>query len=133
MPAESRRSIFNRTTLRGIAAFSAVTGALVLIVAPMAAALDVKPLAGTYAIGSATLVDPPLGEKKDRLLLYLDSKTAQDTYDAMEAPARVSVCDPDLRIKTAGALECSRSKAGEYTCSVGVSLLQGTTVKASVC
>ena len=107
--------------------------ALAVLVAAPATALDVKPINGTYAVGSATLVDPPPNEKKDRLLLYLDGATAREMYDAMTAPARVSACDPDLRTKTAGALECSRSKAGDYNCSVGVSLLQGTTVKASVC
>ena len=133
MPVQSRRQVFKRAGLRAIATTSAVVAALVLIGAPMVEALDVKPLAGTYAIGSATLVDPPPDEKKDRLLFYLDGKTAKDVYDAMEAPARASTCDPDLRTKSAGALECSRSKAGEYTCSVGVSLARGTTVKASVC
>ena len=107
--------------------------ALAVLVAAPATALDVKPINGTYAVGSATLVDPPPDEKKDRLLLYLDGKTARETYEAMEAPARTSPCDPDLRTKTAGALECSRSKAGEYTCSIGVSLVRGNTVKASVC
>lgn len=98
-----------------------------------AAALDVKPLAGSYAIGSATLVDPPPGEKKDRLLLYLDGDAAREVYEAMPAPARADACDPDLRTKSAGALECSLSKAGEYTCAVGILLEQGTTVKASTC
>jgi hypothetical protein len=98
-----------------------------------AQALDTRPLVGSYAIGSATLVDPPPGERKDRLLLYLDGATAKQVYDAMQAPARVIACDPDLRTKTAGALECSRSKDGEYSCSVGISLLTGATVPASVC
>lgn len=98
-----------------------------------AQALDTRPLVGSYAIGSATLVDPPPGEKKDRLLLYLDGTTARQVYDAMQAPARTSGCDADLRTKSAGALECSRSKGGEYTCSVGVSLVTGAAVPASVC
>lgn len=104
-----------------------------VIVAGAAHAFDTLPLIGTYAIGSATLVDPPPGEKKDRLFLYLDGATAKQVYDAMEAPARASACDPDLRTKAAGNLECSRSKAGDYSCSVGVSVVTGVAVKASVC
>ncbi len=100
---------------------------------PLAHALDVKPLQGSYAIGSATLIDPPPDETKDRLLLYLDGRVAKDTYDAMEARARRSQCDPDLQTKTAGSLECSMSKAGEYTCSIGVMLGSGRPVGASTC
>lgn len=133
MPLDCPSQVLKRAASRAIAAASSAAAAIVLLGAPLAEALDVKPLAGTYAIGSATLVDPPPDEKKDRLLLYLDGKTAREVYDAMEAPARASACDPDLRTKSAGALECSRSKAGEYTCSLGVSLARGTAVKASVC
>lgn len=114
---------------------NAVVAVLAMVVGVVAAAqaMDTRPLSGTYVIGSATLVDPPPGERKDRVLFYIDGAAAKEIYDAMEAGARPSVCDPSLRSKTAGTLECSRSAGGEYECSVGVSLTSGTSVKASVC
>lgn len=129
MPLESVQRLLKPRS--AIAAAASI--AIGLMLAATAVALDVKPVAGTYAIGSATLVDPPPNEKRDRLLLYLEGNAAREVYEAMTAPVRISACDSDLRTKTAGALECSLSKAGEYTCSVGVSLERGMTVAASVC
>lgn len=114
---------------------SAVVAALAMLVGVLASAqaMDTRPLSGTYAIGSATLVDPPPGESKDRVLFYIDGAAAKEIYDAMQVEARPSVCDPSLRSKTAGMLECSRSPGGDHECSIGVLLTKGASVRASVC
>ncbi|WP_162914624.1 hypothetical protein [Desertibaculum subflavum] len=114
---------------------TAVVAALTMVVGVVAPApaMDTRPLSGTYAIGSATLVDPPPGESKDRVLFYIDGAAAKEIYDAMQAEARPSACDPSLRSKTAGMLECSRGPGGDYECSIGVLLTKGTSVRASVC
>jgi hypothetical protein len=86
-----------------------------------------------YAISSKTLLDPPTDEKKDRVLLSIHGPGAKEIFDTMASPARMDECSGDLQTKSAGGLECSRSAAGVYQCTVGVLLTTGATIKGRVC
>lgn len=98
-----------------------------------AIAHEFKPLEGEYAIGSKTILDPPPGEKKDRLFLYLQGKAAEDTFNAMPQRVSAKVCGEDQVMKQAGGLQCLRTKENAYYCSVGILLDSGRSVTGSVC
>jgi hypothetical protein len=100
---------------------------------PSLMAQDFKKLEGQYAISSKTLLDPPTDEKKDRVLLSIHGQGAKDIFDTMASPARTDKCSGDLQTKSAGGLECSKSAAGVYQCTVGVLLTTGATIKGRVC
>ncbi len=92
-----------------------------------------KPLAGTFAIVSKTQIDPPPGETKDRISLYLQGDSAREAFEAMPSQAERDLCDPDVVTKYAGGLSCSKSDAGEYGCSVAILLTTGVTANAQYC
>ena len=96
-------------------------------------AQDFKTLEGQYAMSSKTLLDPPIDEKKDRILLSIHGQGAKEIFDAMASPARMDKCSGNLQTKSAGGLECSKSTAGVFQCTVGVLLTTGATIKGRVC
>jgi hypothetical protein len=95
-------------------------------------AQEFKPITGQYGIASKTILDPPPGEKKDRVLLFIHGSGARDVYEAMPGRGRNDACGGGL-LKSAGGLACSKSTDGNYQCSLGVLLATGATVQGSVC
>ncbi|WP_146009965.1 hypothetical protein [Xanthomonas arboricola] len=97
-------------------------------------ASEFSKLTGSYAITSVNLTDAVSGDKKDRLVLYLEGKVARETFDQMSGPVEESHCDPDLRIKSAGGIICSNNiRYKDYQCTIGVMLKSGVAVKAATC
>jgi hypothetical protein len=96
-------------------------------------AQEFKRLDGQYAIGSKTLTDPPPDEKKDRLLLSIQGGGAKEIFNSIVTIAKADRCDINLVTKSAGSLECSKSGAGLYQCTIGLSLASGSPLKGRVC
>lgn len=116
------------------ARFAATAAGLALAAATLAADSGQGEIKGEYRLGSATLVDPSPDEKTDRVLLYFDGPAARDLYAAMPAAAQPGACDEALLTKVAGGLSCSRDPdRGEYHCSLGVLLADGSTAPAETC
>ncbi|UMR29226.1 hypothetical protein MJ904_19340 [Massilia sp. MB5] len=89
-------------------------------------------LDGTYAIKSATLIDPPSNEKKDRIVMIIKGNAAKDMYDEIPAKAKKSKCDAEMLLKIAGNLACTK-ESNFYTCNVAILLRTGETASALVC
>lgn len=70
-------------------------------------------------------IDPPPGQKKDRVALFLEGAGAKKIYTSMPASsATKDVCEQGGKVKKSGALECWESH-GEYTCRVAILLDSG--------
>ena len=114
--------------------FSAGALVLALGLAGAAGAEDYKPLEAQYKIGSRTVLDPPAGEKKDRVYLWLSGEGAKAMYEAMPGKALKDYCGEDgASAKQAGGLLCTKSRDGEASCSVAITLDRGRTAPGSVC
>lgn len=91
-------------------------------------------LEGDYRIGSKTVTDPPRGEKKDRVYLWISGKAARDIYNRMSAKPVLTCYTEDVWSKRAGDLECWKTAGiADVTCSVAVTLDRGRTAAGSVC
>lgn len=96
-------------------------------------AQEFKKLEGQYAISSKTLLDPPINEEKDRVVLSIHGAGAKEIFDSIKSVANGDKCSGDLQTKSAGGLECSKSAGGVYQCTVGILLTTGATTKGRVC
>lgn len=93
-----------------------------------------KKLRGSYAVSSATLVDPLPDQKEDRMAFFLEGDAARDMFKNLPGPARKDACSEKLVTKTSGGLSCSRDVSGDvYTCSFAIMFDKGRLVSASVC
>jgi len=107
-----------------------------MLLSTCACAADYQPLQGTYAIGGATLIDPPESEAQDtHVYLDLEGNAARDLYKAMKAKAQAGVCgEPGDLTKRLGGLQCTKAKSGnEYHCAFGVELRTQKLVGGVVC
>lgn len=78
--------------------------------------------------------DPPPGQKKDRLALFLSGKGAKKIYDALPvASVNADACEEGLKLKTSGGLICASHADGAYACSVAILLKSGETRSAGSC
>jgi len=90
-------------------------------------------LTGELTITSRNSLDPLPGEKKDRVGLFITGDSAKLLYDAMKTKPAVNVCEDGMRIKTTGALECSRGADDEYICMIAVMLATGQSRPYGAC
>jgi len=91
-------------------------------------------LTGEFTIAGKELLDPPPGQKNDRLALFLGGESAKRAYQAMPGRAiKEDACEEGLRVKTAGGLACWHDAAMVYQCSVGILLSTGQTRRVDVC
>jgi len=91
-------------------------------------------LTGEFVITGKDVIDPPAGQKPDRLGLFLEGESAKRTYEAMKAkPTNGDVCEEGMRLKQAGGLTCARYKDGTYSCSVAILLGSGETRPIDAC
>ncbi len=95
-------------------------------------AQEYRKLEGSYAIASATLIDPPKNEKKDRVVLFIDGAAAKEIYDGMAGEAKKFACSDEMLLKTSGNLTCTK-ESGIYACHVAILLSSGNTASALVC
>jgi len=125
-PARCRRG---RTSARNIALTVAMSLAFSL------SAADPKRLTGTYALSSASLIDPAPGEEKEaHLRLHLTGAAATDVYRALRSkPARDECLDDGSLSKTQGEIICTRHVKGDHECWFGIELKTRKVVAASVC
>jgi|SRR5215213_10345899 len=100
----------------------------------VASAAELNNFEGRYGFSSADIIDAVPTDKQDRLVIFIAGKAARETYEKMQVKAKEGLCDPDLMIKNAGGLMCSKDTArGEYYCSVGLLLKSGKSVDVSTC
>lgn len=93
-----------------------------------------KKLSGSYAVSSKNLIDPAPGEKKDRMVFFLEGDAAMDMYNKISGPAIKDPCSEELTTKTSGGLTCSKEVGTNvYTCTFGVMFKSGLLIKAKVC
>lgn len=93
-----------------------------------------RPLKGSYAVTSKNLVDPAPREKKDRIVFFLEGKSALDMYSGMAGKEEKDACSEDLLTKRSGGLTCSKEVGKEvYTCTFGIMLKGGFIVNSEVC
>jgi hypothetical protein len=96
------------------------------------------PLEGRYIMTSETPVDPPPGEKIDRIGIEISGNAARTIFDAMAVETKEEPCGSGV-LKKAGHLECSKvlnesgQPNGEYYCHVGVLLDTGQSASAFAC
>ena len=108
----------------------------VLLVTTCASAADYQPLQGSYAIGGATLIDPPESEAQDtHFYLDLEGNGARDLYNAMKTKAQQGACgEPGDLTKRLGGVQCTKVKGGkEYHCALGVELRTQHVVAGVAC
>jgi len=101
-----------------------------------ASASDYKPLQGTYAVGGATLIDPPESEPQDtHFYVDIEGSAARDLYKALKTKAEVGVCgEPGDLTKRNGGVQCTMVRGGkEYHCAFGVELRTQHVVSGVVC
>ena len=82
-------------------------------------------LTGNMTITSKDYSDPPAGQMKDRVGFVLIGPNAKRMYDAMKVKATKDACEEGMRTKTAGPLDCTRSRDGSYTCMFAIMLTNG--------
>ena len=95
-------------------------------------AQEYRKLEGTYAIASATLIDPPKNEKKDRVVMLIKGGAAKEIYDGILGKAKKSLCNPEIFMKTSGNLVCTK-ESNFYACNIAILLKSGETASAIVC
>jgi hypothetical protein len=108
----------------------------IAVLCPALHAADYRPLAGSYAIGGATLIDPPQSEPQDtHFYVDLEGAAARDLYKALKARAVDGVCgEPGDLTKRQGGVQCTMVKGGkEYHCAFGVELGTQRVVAGVVC
>ncbi|MRW83864.1 hypothetical protein GJ698_07110 [Pseudoduganella sp. FT26W] len=71
-------------------------------------AAEFKKLDGTYAITGRSLIDPPSGEKEDRVVFIVEGRAAKDIYNGIQALPQKSACDSKVYLKTAQSLACTK-------------------------
>jgi len=116
--------------------FAFIAAAAVLAVAAAASAAEYRPLQGSYALGGATLIDPPADEARDtHFYVDLDGSAAHDLYDALKAKPVANVCgEPGDLTKRSGGMQCTKAAGGkEYHCAFGVELKTQRVVDGVVC
>ncbi len=99
-------------------------------------AADEAPLEGTYTFISKTLLDPPPGEKEDRVAIHIKGDGARDIYKAMPVPEQPDLCyrkEDAVLTKSAGGLNCYGNDKMGYFCGVAIKLDNGATANAVVC
>jgi hypothetical protein len=113
---------------------------IVLCLAVSAATADAAEpagaLTGTYALGGATLVDPPPGEDpRSHYRVFLTGAAAKDLYDALRAAAEDDECLGDgSRVKRSGGISCTHLAADDsYECSFAVGVDGGSVAPATSC
>ena len=97
-----------------------ITLALLIAADPAHSEDSAKPISGTYALGGATLIDPPANEAKNtHLRLYLTGNAARELYAALPTPAVHDEClDDGSMTKAVGGTSCTRMEdADVYECS----------------
>jgi hypothetical protein len=77
-------------------------------------------------------LDPPPGQKKDRVALFLSGDGAKQIYQAMPARAIKSPCEEGMKLKTSGGMECWENH-GDYQCRVAILLKSGQTSLIGAC
>lgn len=111
--------------------------AIVLVANLMTAPTHADPysrLTGDFAIIGEDAIDPPPGQKQDRLGIFLDGDSAKRTYEAMKVkPTNDQVCEEGMLEKRAGGLVCDRYADGTYSCSVAIMLTTGETRSVDGC
>jgi hypothetical protein len=91
-------------------------------------------LKGQMIVTGEDVVDPPPGQPSDRVGLFLAEDSAKQIYDAMPAkPTNGDLCEPGLRLKTAGGLVCASHRDGSHDCSVAILLASGETKPIGAC
>ena len=81
-----------------------ITLALLIAADPAHSDDSAQPISGTYALGGATLMDPPANEAKNtHLRLYLTGNAARDLYAALPTPAVHDECLDDGSVTKAVA------------------------------
>jgi len=120
-----------------IALAIAVIAAIAAIAfSPSPLAADYQALKGSYAVGGATLIDPPASEPQDTHFYFdLEGAAARDLYQAMKAKAVEGVCgEPGDLTKRQGGVQCTMADRGkEYHCAFGVELRTQKIVSGVVC
>jgi hypothetical protein len=113
-----------------------IVAIVIAVLCGAAGAADYQPLEGAYAIGGATLIDPPQSEPQDtHFYLDLEGRAARDLYRALKAKAVDGACgEPGDLTKRQGGVQCTMVKGGkEYHCAFGVELRTQRVVGAVVC
>jgi hypothetical protein len=114
----------------------AVVFALALLVAAVALAQSsgYTKIGAQFMITGKDLVDPPPGQKKDRLALFLTGDGAKAIYDALPtAPVGGGACEEGLELKRSGGLICANHGGRSYSCSVAILLKSGETRPLGSC
>ena len=90
----------------------------------LAQAADWKPIQGTFAVTSATLIDPADTERKDsHIRIQLTGRTARDLFAAMKAAPVKDECTGGVA-KRIGEMQCVQFRAqGRYECSFSVDIM----------
>lgn len=105
---------------------------LVLGGAALAQANGYAKIVAQFQIIGKDALDPPPGQKKDRVALFLSGDAAKQIYQAMPVRAINSPCEEGMKQKTAGGLECWENHGG-YQCRVAILLKTGQTSLIGVC
>lgn len=105
----------------------------VCFAASLTIAGDFRSLTGRYALTTAGLVDPMPNEKPDRVVFFLEGKSAEEMYKGMSQVPTKDVCARDALSKRAGNLVCSRLDSGSFFCTFGIGLLNGHLLNGRAC
>ena len=105
------------------------------LIALSATAAETRRLSGTYALSSASIIDPAPGEQpRTHLRLHLTGFAANDLYRALPSnPKRDECFDDGSLTKREGEIMCTRHPKGSHECWLGVELKTGKVVAGSVC
>lgn len=113
----------------GLIALSSIS-----VCASLGAQSDYKEMVGKYSFVSHNVVDPLPGEARNRVALFIEGSAAKEIYEKIPSPTVVGQCSAELVFKTAGDLQCAFDREHkDYTCALGVNLVNGKTVAAGVC
>jgi len=98
---------------------------ILVMASPLSAEERSQRLAGTYALGGRTLIDPPAGEARNtHLYIVLEGSSARDVYRAMNADAVRDAClDDGSLTKSVGAMQCTEAATTKrYSCAFAIDI-----------
>jgi hypothetical protein len=118
--------------VKGVVAVGLAASLLMIGAAALAQTNGYANIGARFQIIGKDAVDPPPGQKKDRVALFLSGDSAKQIYQAMPVHAVESPCEDGSKQKTSGGLECWE-KRGDYSCRVAILLKSGQTRLIGVC
>jgi hypothetical protein len=118
----------------GAVAFGLTASVLLIGAAALAQTNGYAKIAAQFQIIGKDAVDPPPGQTKDRVALFLTGDGAKQIYQSMPTrETKAGQCEEGLKLKSSGGLICASHSNGTYSCSVAILLKSGETRPSGGC